>query len=336
MKRAMVTVAVLAASLLAHAQDVAPSPEAAGPPEISKDELSYAFGVMSARRTEGMIERLGLKKSLVALAMEDVSSGKELALQQNEVMASIMKFRSAFRDRDAPPIPPAEGEDPAPSTVTTERDKDSYAGGVFLARQTAENAKQFQMNDALVIAGVIDKLRGGPLRFDEQRIAIVAEQLRDTMRDRGRQSRRERAQAAEEAGKKFLEANAQAPGVQTLPSGLQYKVVAKGKGASPRPSDVVRAHFKAMTIEGTEFDTSYGGEPAEFPLDRVLPGWSEALQHMKVGDKWTIYVPPHLAYGDRGFGSFGGRGGRGGDGQEVPPNSTLIFELELLDIVKQG
>jgi FKBP-type peptidyl-prolyl cis-trans isomerase FklB len=109
--------------------------------------------------------------------------------------------------------------------------------------------------------------------------------------------------------------------VVTLPSGLQYKVVKMGSGPKPKATDTVKTHYKGTLISGTEFDSSYKrGEPAVFPVNQVIPGWTEALQLMPVGSKWELYVPAKLAYGERGA------------GQEIGPNSTLIFEVELLGI----
>src|SRR5690606_17261370 len=109
--------------------------------------------------------------------------------------------------------------------------------------------------------------------------------------------------------------------VKTLPSGLQYKVVKEGGGKSPKATDTVSVHYRGTLIDGTEFDSSIKrGEPAEFPVNRVIPGWTEALQLMKEGAKWMLYIPSHLAYGERGAGGA------------IGPNETLIFEVELLKV----
>ena len=124
-----------------------------------------------------------------------------------------------------------------------------------------------------------------------------------------------------EKGKKFLEENAKKSGVDTLANGIQYKIIKKGEGAKPAATDMVKVHYRGTLIDGTEFDSSIKrGEPVEFPLNRVIPGWTTALQQMPVGSKWEIFIPSDQAYGPRGNGSIG-------------PNETLIFEVELLDIV---
>jgi len=122
----------------------------------------------------------------------------------------------------------------------------------------------------------------------------------------------------------FLEANAQKDGVVVLPSGLQYKILEKGKGASPKATDRVKVHYRGTLSNGKEFDSSYSrGQPAAFAVTGVIKGWTEALQLMKVGGKWELYIPYELAYG------------KGGRPPTIPPASTLIFQVELLDIVSQ-
>lgn len=132
----------------------------------------------------------------------------------------------------------------------------------------------------------------------------------------------EKAKEAEAKGKAFLEENAKKEGVKTTESGLQYKIEKQGEGAIPADTSVVSVHYKGTLIDGTEFDSSYKrNEPAQFPVNRVIAGWTEALKMMPVGSKWTLYIPSNLGYGTRGA------------GQLIGPNETLIFEVELLDIV---
>lgn len=129
-----------------------------------------------------------------------------------------------------------------------------------------------------------------------------------------------RAEENAAKGKKFLEENAKKSGVDTLANGIQYKVIKQGEGAKPVETDVVKVHYKGTLIDGTEFDSSIKrGEPAQFQLNRVIPGWTTALKEMPVGSKWEIFIPADQAYGPRGGGPIG-------------PNETLIFEVELLEI----
>ncbi|OFX71003.1 MAG: peptidylprolyl isomerase [Bacteroidetes bacterium GWE2_29_8] len=124
--------------------------------------------------------------------------------------------------------------------------------------------------------------------------------------------------------KEFLDNNKKREGVTTLPSGLQYEVIKKGTGESPKLTDEVTTHYTGTLLDGKVFDSSVQrGEPATFPVNGVIPGWTEALQLMKVGDKWKLYIPSELAYGERGA------------GQVIGPNETLIFEIELLSINKK-
>jgi len=122
-------------------------------------------------------------------------------------------------------------------------------------------------------------------------------------------------------GKKFLEDNSKKAGVKSTPSGLQYKVVKEGKGEKPKDADVVETNYRGTTIDGKEFDSSAKhGSTFSFPVNGVIKGWSEALKLMPVGSKWELYIPSDLAYGDEGY------------GEDIPPGSTLVFEVELFGI----
>jgi len=133
--------------------------------------------------------------------------------------------------------------------------------------------------------------------------------------------RNEKASANLKAGQEFLATNKQKPGVTTLPSGLQYEVITEGTGIKPLARNNVTCHYHGTLIDGTVFDSSVKrGQPATFPLNRVISGWTEGLQLMGVGSKWRFFIPPNLAYGERQTGS------------DIGPNSTLIFEVELLGV----
>lgn len=131
------------------------------------------------------------------------------------------------------------------------------------------------------------------------------------------------AEMNKKTGETFLAANKQKAGVITLPDGLQYKVISEGKGPSPQDNDLVSVNYAGTLVDGSEFDSSYKrGEPTTFPVNGVIPGWSEALKMMKVGSIWMLYIPAHLAYGEQGA------------PPAIGPNETLIFKVELLNIVK--
>lgn len=128
--------------------------------------------------------------------------------------------------------------------------------------------------------------------------------------------------AAKEEGKRFLAENKKRPGVIELPNGLQYEIIKQGTGEKPKLTDTVRAHYAGSLVNGQEFDNSYKrGEPLQIPVSGVIPGWTQALQMMPVGSKWKLYIPSDLGYGDRGAGGA------------IPGGATLIFDIELLEIV---
>ena len=129
------------------------------------------------------------------------------------------------------------------------------------------------------------------------------------------------SQTSLQRGQTFLEKNKQQPGIEVLPSGLQYKILVPGTGKQPAPQNKVTVHYRGTFIGGKEFDSSYDrGEPTTFGVNRVIPGWVEALLLMKEGAKWKLYIPPHLAYGEMGAGGV------------ISPNETLIFDVELIKV----
>jgi len=167
---------------------------------------------------------------------------------------------------------------------------------------------------------VKDKL---PSQLDDSATAAVDRMFRQILQTRREQKRNEQMAANKAAGEAFLAANKAVPGVVVTESGLQYIVITEGTGASPTATDRVKVHYHGTTIDGTVFDSSVErGEPAVFPLNGVIRGWTEALQLMKVGGKYKIFVPSDLAYGERGTRA------------PIGPNMTLIFEIELLEIVQ--
>lgn len=174
--------------------------------------------------------------------------------------------------------------------------------------------------DAL-LAGLKDGFSGSApqLSAEQQHATLVA--FQKEMTEKALAQRKAAGEKAKKEGEDFLAANKSKDGVKTLPSGLQYKVLAEGKGPQPKATDQVTVNYRGTLIDGTEFDSSYKrGEPATFPVDKVIPGWTEALPLMKTGAKWQLFVPAALAYGENGA------------GREIPPNATLIFEVELLGV----
>jgi len=201
---------------------------------------------------------------------------------------------------------------PTPVKLDSDAQRAAYVAGYRFGNSLRTEGAEL---DADVIArGLKDAMSG-------QAAALPEAQHADAI-NAWRQSREHAAAAANiEAGRKFLEDNARKPGVVTLPSGLQYQVLQSGQGASPQPNDMVKVHYRGTLINGIEFDSSHKrGKPASFAVDQVIAGWTEALQKMKAGDKWMLFIPSDLAYGSRKMG-------------KIEPGSTLIFEVELLEVI---
>lgn len=168
-----------------------------------------------------------------------------------------------------------------------------------------------------------DVLQDKPTLLTEKEIKATFQEFRQKAVQAARQKREAEAQTNLEAGQKFLEDNKTKEGVQVTESGLQYKVITAGTGVSPDADDKVKAHYRGTLIDGTQFDSSYDrGEPSSFSLNRVIKGWTEGLQLMKEGAKYQFYIPSDLAYGPRG-------------NQNIPGNSTLIFDVELIKVTPQ-
>jgi FKBP-type peptidyl-prolyl cis-trans isomerase len=164
-------------------------------------------------------------------------------------------------------------------------------------------------------------LAGAKPAIGEAELTTVMRSFEENMRKKNTERVMEMGAKNQKAGEAFLEANKKKPGVVTLPSGLQYKVIKEGTGPKPTPNDTVVCNYSGKLLDGKEFDSSYKrGEPAQFLLSHVIPGWVEGLQLMPVGSKYEFYIPSNLAYGERGAGA------------DIGPNATLIFEVELLGI----
>ena len=201
--------------------------------------------------------------------------------------------------------------------LKNDKAKESYSVGY----QFGQNLKKMEADlDAEVLAAAIrDGLSGKESRLSDEEMRAALTNLREKTVAAMQASMKEQAQKNLTEGEKFLAENKTKEGVKTTDSGLQYKVLEEGEGPSPKAGDTVTVHYRGTLVDGTEFDSSYQrGEPATFPLKGVIPGWTEALQLMKKGSKWVLFIPSDLAYGERGAGN------------RIPPNSTLIFEVELI------
>lgn len=203
--------------------------------------------------------------------------------------------------------------------LKTERDKISYGIGMDIG----ENMKRqsIDIDPDMLAQGIKDVFSGGKLLLTEEELRATMENFRKDMMAKQKMQMQEMSDKNKKEGEAFLAENKKKEGVITLPSGLQYKVIKAGDGNLPKATDTVTVHYKGTLIDGTEFDSSYGrGEPATFPVNGVIPGWTEALQLMKAGSKWQLFIPSNLAYAERGAGG------------KIGPNSTLVFEVELLSI----
>lgn len=205
----------------------------------------------------------------------------------------------------------------ATPTFDTIEAQASYGIGLQVGQQLSESGLQGLLPEALV-AGIADALEG---QQPQVPVEAVHRALRE-IHERADAVRRERFQEMAADGEKYLEENREREGVNSTESGLQFRVLTQGEGPIPARTDRVRVHYIGKLIDGTVFDSSVArGEPAEFPVTGVIGGWIEALTLMPVGSKWELTIPHSLAYGERGAGA------------SIPPFSTLIFEVELLDII---
>jgi len=212
--------------------------------------------------------------------------------------------------------------------LETPLQKASYGVGFNIGTDLRTNG--MDLDAAAVAIGLADALGDKAARLTEADLSAAFAVLRRQMEQKQQAEMMKSMPAQQRAiaekntkeGAAFLANNSQQQGVVTLPSGLQYKVIKQGNGATPTLQDTVKTHYRGRLLDGTEFDSSFKrNQPAEFPVGGVISGWTEALQLMKVGDKWELYVPAALGYGLRGA------------GQKIGPNATLIFEIELLEVL---
>jgi FKBP-type peptidyl-prolyl cis-trans isomerase len=205
-------------------------------------------------------------------------------------------------------------------TLTNENDSASYALGVLIGQNNKQNLDASpgtkDLNVDILINAFEKQLKGDSSQMDAAKANAMIQKFFEKV------STKEAAKNAEE-GKTFLEQNKAKEGVITTASGLQYEILKAGEGPKPTADQTVKCHYHGTLIDGKVFDSSVDrGEPATFNVSQVIPGWTEALQLMPVGSKWKLYIPGELAYGERGA------------GKDIGPNTTLIFEVELLEIVK--
>jgi FKBP-type peptidyl-prolyl cis-trans isomerase FkpA/FKBP-type peptidyl-prolyl cis-trans isomerase FklB len=252
-----------------------------------------------------------LRLSMVALAAASVT-----------VLAAGCKPSDKSADKPAASAEASTATKPIPG-LPTEKDQVSYMIGMAMAKQL-DMAKD-EIDVDVIAKAIKTSLAGQKMLLTDQQAAEIAQAFSQKMQAKQIAKMMADAKTNLAQGDAFLAKNAKAPGVQTTASGLQYQVITEGKGPKPQPTDVVRVNYKGTLLDGKTFDSSYDrGEPATFSLNQVVPGWQEGIAMMPVGSKYKFWIPAKLGYGDKGT-----------PGGPIPPNATLVFEVELLDIVKQ-
>lgn len=204
-------------------------------------------------------------------------------------------------------------------TLESQEDKFSYALGVQFGFQIASQLQNLNLplNAAAISLGVTDILNQNDLRLSEEDMQAVMAAVQQEVQQRDAEMR----EATANQGDEYRASYAGQDGVESTASGVLYKVITSGDGAIPTLEDAVTVHYRGTLIDGTEFDSSYNrNQPTTFPLGTIIPGWQEVLQLMPTGSKWEVVIPPQLAYGENGA------------PPAIPPNATLVFEIELLEI----
>ncbi len=207
--------------------------------------------------------------------------------------------------------------------LKNEKDKISYSMGVDIGKRLKQQSIDFDPD--LFAKGLKDVYSGGEVLLTDQEIKETLTAFQKTLIAKQAEARKHMGEKNKQEGDAFLTENKQKEGVTTLPSGLQYTVIEAGTGKTPKATDTVVTNYRGTLINGTEFDSSYKrGKPATFPVNGVIKGWTEALQLMKEGAKWKLFIPSDLAYGERGAGNT------------IGPNATLIFDIELISVKEEA
>jgi FKBP-type peptidyl-prolyl cis-trans isomerase len=209
---------------------------------------------------------------------------------------------------------------PAPLTLKTQSQKSSYAIGMNIGKNLKRDS--VEVDPAILVRGLKDALAGNKLLLTDEEAKAALTGLQAEVRAKEEAKAKAAAVENKKTGEAFLAANKTKEGVVTLPSGLQYKIIKEGTGPKPTAEDTVLCHYRGSLADNTEFDSSYKrGEPLKIPVGGVIKGWTEAIQLMPVGSKWQLFIPSDLAYGERGA-----------PGSPIGPNSTLVFDVELISI----
>jgi FKBP-type peptidyl-prolyl cis-trans isomerase FklB len=250
-----------------------------------------------------------------------VKMGWTMTLATTLVAATMVaQTASAPKAKAAPAAKTEQAPKPEESSpLKTPREKQSYAIGLDLGNQLRRMS--IDLDPDLVSKGLRDGNSGSKALLTDEEVRAAISEIQAEAKQKMAEARKSAGAGNKAAGEAFLTQNKSKEGVVTLPSGLQYKIVKAGDGAKPTLEDTVVCGYRGTLIDGTEFDSSYKrNQPATFPVKGVIKGWTEALQLMPVGSKWELFVPPDLAYGERGA------------GEVIGPDATLVFEVELLSI----
>ena len=279
---------------------------------------SYALGLQVGHNFKA--KQLDMDPEWVGRAIQDAFTGSAEQLTQAQVANVFQAFRAKTQNQ---PVPDT---DQGAAVIPDEKSRLSYAIGLSIGHDFVR--QQLALNAAVIVRAIRDALTGGPELLTPEQVRTEVSSLQVAARAKQNQRRIETGDQNRAAGAAFLNENRNLPGIRTrtvtLADGreheFQYQELTRGFGASPGPTDTVKVNYRGTFIDGIEFDSSYKrGQPASFQLDQVISGWSQALQLMKPGAKWKLFLPPDLAYGDQG-------------NVQIPPGSTLIFEVELLEV----
>jgi FKBP-type peptidyl-prolyl cis-trans isomerase len=256
-----------------------------------------------------------LALALVATAGFAAAQGSS-APKKNSAQGAAKTTQAAPAASPTPAAQPTATPNP---NFKSDKERQSYAVGMNIGESLHRQPVDLDSNS--LIQGLKDSMAGGKTLMTDDEAKAALTELGQQVRAKQEEKVKQAAETNKKEGEAFLAANKTKEGVVTTPSGLQYKILKVGTGPKPTAADKVVCNYRGTLINGTEFDSSYKrGQPATFPVGQVIKGWTEALQLMPVGSKWQLFIPPDLAYGERGAGN------------DIGPDSTLIFEVELLSI----
>ena len=273
--------------------------------KTEKDRMSYAIGVDMGRNLKWA--KVELEVNSLVSGLKDVFSGGKLDMTDEDLRAAMTVYQKEMNRQEV------EVKSITPNVA--------YAVGV----DTARNLKRMgvELDIDFLVRGLREAFSGEKPLMTDSELRKSENLYQIELRQRRNQARKALARGKgneKKEGEAFLVRNRTNEGVVTLPSGLQYKILKAGDGTKPTEADTVEVNYRGIFINGTEFDGSKPGQPATFEVNEVIPGWKEALKLMSVGSKWQLFIPPELAYGAQG------------KGDQIGPNATLIFEIELVSI----